>query len=199
MQGKFNDRFKQLRIWGPINMKYRKSGKTDIQLSAIGSGSTKKILVAYFSHSGNTREIANQIHTSLRGDIFEIVAVDPYPSDYDKIVEQAGKELREKYKPELKTKVKNMDSYNVVFVGYPIWWGTVPMPVASFLSEYDFSGKTIVPFCTHEGSGLGRSVEDIKELCPQPAIIDGLAVRGSGTRKAQNEVSDWLHEIGMIK
>ncbi len=180
-------------------MNYRKSGNTGIQLSAIRLISTKKILVAYFSHSGNTREIANQIHTRVSGDIFEIVAVNPYPSDYDEAVEQARKELKEEYRPELKTKVENMESYDVVFVGYPIWWGTVPRPVASFLSEYDFSGKIIIPFCTHEGSGLGRSVEDITELCPQSAILDGLAVRGSGVRKAQNEVSGWLREIRMLE
>ncbi len=180
-------------------MKYRKLEETDIQLSAIDLGSTKKILVAYFSHSGNTREIANQIHTSVNGDIFEIVAVDPYPSGYDEAVEQARKELREEYRPELKTKVENMDSYNVVFVGYPIWWGTVPRPVATFLSEYDFSGKTIIPFCTHEGSGLGRSVEDITKLCPQSTILDGLAVRGSDIKNAKNEVSERLRELGMME
>ncbi len=157
------------------------------------------ILVVYFSHSGNTRVIANQIRESVGGDIFEIVAVDPYPSDYDAVVEQARKELREEYRPKLKTKVENMESYNVVFVGYPIWWGTMPMPVATFLSEYDFSGKTIVTFCTHEGSRLGRSVEDITELCPQSTILDGLAVRGRDIKNMQNEVSDWLRKIGMIE
>ncbi|WXG42255.1 MAG: flavodoxin [Candidatus Freyarchaeum deiterrae] len=157
------------------------------------------ILVAYFSHSGNTRVIATQIHESVGGDIFEIVSVDPYPSDYDEVVEQARKELREEYRPKLKTKVENMKSYNVVFIGHPNWWGTIPMPVATFLSEYDFSGKTIVPFCTHEGSRQGRSVTDIKKLCPQSTILDGLAVRGGDVKNAQNEVSKWLRKIGMIE
>jgi flavodoxin len=162
--------------------------------------SMKKVsaLSAYFSHSGNTRVIAYQIHKSVGGDIFEIVPVDMYPSDYDEVVEQARKELNKEYRPRLKTKVENIDSYNVVFVGYPCWWGTIPMPVATFLSEYDFSGKTIVPFCTHEGSSLGRSVMDIKKLCPQSTILDGLAVRGSDVKNAQNEVSEWLREIGMM-
>ncbi len=156
-------------------------------------------LSAYFSHSGNTRIIAHQIHESVGGDIFEIVPVDPYPRDYDEVVEQARKELSKEYRPNLKTKVENMKSYNVVFVGYPIWWGTIPMPVATFLSEYDFSGKTIVPFCTHEGSGLGRSAMDIKQLCPQPTVLDGLAVRGRDIKKAQNEVTGWLRELEMQK
>ena len=157
------------------------------------------ILVAYFSHSGNTRVIANQIRGSVGGDIFEIVTVDPYPTDYDEVVEQARKELREDYRPRLKTKVETMESYKVVFVGYPNWWGTIPKPVAAFLSEYDFSGKTIAPFCTHEGSRLGRSVTDIKELRPQSTILDGLAVRGRDVKKAQNEVSEWVYRIGMKK
>jgi len=155
------------------------------------------ILVAYFSHSGNTRVIANQIRESVGGDIFEIVTVDPYPTDYDEVVEQARKELREDYRPRLKTKVENMESYKVVFVGYPNWWGTIPRPVAAFLSEYDFSGRTIAPFCTHEGSRLGRSVTDIKELRPQSTILDGLAVRGRNVKKVQNEVSEWVYRIGM--
>ena len=155
------------------------------------------ILVAYFSHSGNTRVIANQIRESVGGDIYEIVTIDPYPTDYDDVVEQARKELREDYRPKLKTKVENMESYKVVFVGYPNWWGTIPKPVAAFLSEYDFSGKTIAPFCTHEGSRLGRSVTDIKELRPQSTILDGLAVRGRNVKKVQNEVSEWVYRIGM--
>lgn len=157
----------------------------------------KKILVAYFSHSGNTRVIANQIHEKVGGDIFEIVTVNPYPTDYNALVDQAKQEQEENYRPQLKTKVENMDSYDVVFVGYPDWWGTMPMPVFTFLEEYNFSGKTIIPFCTHEGSGLGRSVEDIKKLCPQSTILNGLAIRGSDVKNAQSDVSKWLHEIGM--
>ena len=110
---------------------------------------TKKILVAYFSHSGNTREIANQIHKSVGGDIFEIQVVKPYPHDYDAVVQQARQELDSGYKPVLKTKIENIKSYDLVFIGYPNWCSTVPAPVRTFLSEYDFSGKTIVPFCTH--------------------------------------------------
>jgi flavodoxin len=176
-----------------------KGGKNELREPKSESGITsgtegKKILIAYFSHSGNTRVIANQIHESVGGDIFEIVTVNRYPGDYDEVVEQARKELREEYTPELKTKVENMESYNVVFVGYPNWWGTMPRPIATFLSAYDFSGKTIAPFCTHEGSGLGRSATDIKELCPQSTILDGLAVRGRDVKKAQKEVSEWLRK-----
>lgn len=157
------------------------------------------ILVAYFSHSGNTREIANQIHGRIGGDLFEIVTVNPYPSEYGAVVDQARKEQADDYRPELATKVENMESYDVVFVGYPNWFETMPMAVFSFLEEYDLSGKTIVPFCTHEGSRLGRSVEDIKRLCPQSTILDGLAIRGGDVKNAQNEVYEWLHELGMIE
>jgi len=114
-------------------------------------------------------------------------------------VEQARKELREQCRPKLKTKVENMELYNVIFVGYPNWCDTIPMPVATFLSEYDFSGKTVVPFCTNEGSGLGRSVTDIAKLCPQSTILGGLAVRGGHVKNAQNEVSEWLRELGIIE
>jgi flavodoxin len=157
------------------------------------------ILVAYFSHSGNTREIANQIHKSVGGDIFEIQSVKKYPDDYDAVVEQAKQELDSGFKPELKTKVKNIKSYDLVFIGYPVWWGTFPAPVKTFLSEYDFSGKTIAPFCTHEGSSLGRSVTDISKLCPKSALLNGAAIRGSVVKTAQNKVSEWLREIKITK
>ena len=123
----------------------------------------QKILVTYFSHSGNTWEIANQIHINVSGNIFEIQSVKPYPFDYDAVVEQAKQELRSDHKTALKTKIENLKSYDLIFIGFPIWWGTIPAPVKTFLSEYDFSGKTIIPFCTHEGSALGRSVEDISK------------------------------------
>jgi flavodoxin len=91
-----------------------------------------------------------------------------------------------------------MESYSVVFIGSPIWWGTMPMPVATFLSEYDFSGKTIAPFCTHGGSSSGRSIDDIRKLCPQSTILGGLAVYGTEAKNAQNKISSWLRELGMI-
>lgn len=157
----------------------------------------KKILIAYFSHSGNTSEIANQIHKSIESNIFEIQSVSPYPSEYNEVVEQAKQELQSGYFPELKTEVEGMESYEVVFIGYPNWWGTIPRPIAAFLSKYDFSGKIIVPFCTHGGSGLARSVTDITKLCPQSTILEGLAVLSRDVKNAQNEISNWLLELGI--
>jgi flavodoxin len=160
-------------------------------------GITKKILVAYFSHSGNTREIANQIHKKVGGDIFEVQAVKPYPNDYDAVVKQARQELESGYKPALKTKIENIKSYDLVFIGYPNWCSTVPAPVRTLLSESDLSGKTIVPFCTHEGSGLGQSAMDISKLCPNSTVLEGVAIRGGSAKTAQHEVSEWLRELGM--
>lgn len=159
----------------------------------------KKILVAYFSYSGNTREIANQIHKSAGGNIFEIQSVKPYPDDYDAVVQQARRELDSGYKSALKTKIENIKSYDLVFIGYPVWWGTFPAPVKTFLSEYDFSGKTIIPFCTHEGSGLGRSAADISKLCPESSLLEGIAFRGRDVKTAQSKVSQWLQKIIITK
>ena len=169
------------------------------EVKSMPNTGTKKILVAYFSHSGNTRVIANDIHDIAGGDIFEIKAVQTYPEDYDAVVEKAKQELHSGYKPALKTKVENIGQYDVVFIGYPNWWGTFPAPVKTFLSEYDLSGKTIAPFCTNEGSGLGRSVEDLSKLCPKATLLDGLALRGSTVKTAQNNVSVWLRKIKITK
>jgi flavodoxin len=160
---------------------------------------TKKTLVAYFSYSGNTREIANQIHKNAGGDIFEIQSVKPYPDNYDAVVQQARQELKSGHKPALKTKVENIKPYDLVFIGYPNWCGTIPAPVRVFLSEYDFLGKTIIPFCTHEGSGLGRSTMDISKLCQKSALLEGVAIRGMDVKTAQNKVSEWLRKIKITK
>ncbi len=160
---------------------------------------SNNFLVAYFSHSGNTRVVAQQIHEKVGGDIFEIISVNLYPRDYNECVNQAKKELRENYKPILKTKIDDMKPYDMVFLGYPNWWGTIPMPVVTFLSEHDLSNKTIAPFCTNEGSQLGRSVEDIKKLCPKSTVVRGLSLRGSGVKNAQNDVSKWLRELDTNK
>lgn len=158
-----------------------------------------KILITYYSRNGNTREIANQIHRSVGGDIFEIQVVEPYPEDYEEVKKIAMHEQASDLKPALKTKVEKIGSYDVIFVGTPIWWGTIAAPVKSFLLQYDLSGKTIVPFITHQGSGLGRSVADISKLCPKSTLLDGIAIWGRNVKTAQNEVSEWLKNIKIKK
>jgi flavodoxin len=159
----------------------------------------KKLLIAYFSHSGNTRTIAEMIQKQSGGEIFEIKAVKIYPEDYDTVVEEAKKELKSGFKPELRTKIVDMSQYEPVFIGYPNWWGTFPAPVKTFLLEHDLTGKTIIPFCTHEGSGLGRSTADISKMCPKSKVADGIAIWGSEVSTTKNKVSEWLSKIKIIK
>ena len=130
--------------------------------------SFKKILVVYFSHSGNTREIARQVQEATGADVFEIVPVDPYPTDYDAVVDQAKHELRTEYRPILKSNGPDLKAFDAIFVGSPNWWSTIAPPVMTWLSAHDLSGKTIVPFITHEGSRQAKSVQDVKRLriCP---------------------------------
>jgi flavodoxin len=162
-------------------------------------GQEKKILVADFSWSGNTRTIAEQIQKTTGNDLFEIKTATPYTTDYDAVVDQAQLEQRNNARPALAARVSDMDSYDTIFIGYPNWWGTLPMALFTFLESYDFSGKTIIPFCTHEGSGLGRSVGDIKKLCPQSTVRDGLAIRGGSVKSAGNNVTAWLRGLGIIR
>lgn len=163
------------------------------------TSSGRKSLVAFFSWSGNTRTIANQIHDIAGGDLFEISSVDAYPSDYDECVKRARQELDKGYRPRLKSEVDDLESYDVIFIGYPNWWGTIPMPIVTFLAKCDSQGRTIVPFCTHGGGRLGRSVADIARLCPHSKMLDALAVSGGNAGHARSQVSDWLHRIGMMK
>lgn len=155
------------------------------------------VLVVYFSYSGNTREVARTIHSRVGGQLLEIQTVSPYPRGYDAVVKQAKQEQETGARPRLKPQVVDVAASRIVFLGYPNWWGTMPMPVATFLSEHDFSGKTIAPFCTHEGSRLGRSVADIRKLCPGATVLEGLAIRGRDAGKAQDDVMEWLRGIQM--
>ena len=129
--------------------------------------------------------------------MFEIKTVKSYPEDYTETTNVAQEELRKNSRPELTEIVDNMDSYDVIYIGYPNWYGTMPMAVFTFLESYDFSGKTIIPYCTHEGSGLGQSVRDIKKLCPNSRVLDGLAIKGGSVNRNQNDVSAWLHKLGI--
>lgn len=159
----------------------------------------KKILVAYFSHTGNTREVANQIKSLTGGDVYEIQTTNPYTEPYRELTERAKKEISAAYKPELKDKLKSIEAYDVIFVGSPCWWGTYAPPVATFLSSYSFSGKTIVPFMTHEGSRMGHTVADIKKLCPKAEVLEGLPVRGSMAKSSKKDVEAWLRSLKLIK
>ncbi len=157
-----------------------------------------KILIAYFSHSGNTRIIAEDIHKNLGGDLFEIATVAAYPQDYNVVVDVARREQTANTRPALAANVENPASYDVVLLGFPNWWGTMPMAVFNFLEQSDFSGKRILPFCTHEGSGMGRSESDIKRLCPGATVVKGFAVRGSHVHAARVEVANWLRKAGLL-
>jgi flavodoxin len=169
------------------------------ELHAADSAKKGKVLIAYFSMSGNTRVLANQIKDMTGGELFEIVTVQTYPSDYNALVNLAKKEQAAGYLPELKSKVNKMNSYDVVFIGYPNWWGTMPMPVFNFLKSYDFKGKTIIPFCTNEGSGMGSSENDIRKICPSAVVKNGLPIRGGKVKSAQNDVRSWLRASGYVK
>ena len=135
-----------------------------------------------------SRTVANHIHDLIGGDIVEVEMVVPYPG-----------ELESDYRPELKTKVENMDEYDTLIVGTPIWGGHLTSAMKSFLAGYDLSGKYIAPFCTHGGSGTAQSVSDIRSVCPNSTILGSLAVYGSQAENSRGDVEKWLEQIGILK
>ncbi len=171
-----------------------------------------KSLSAYFSRKGNnylggsivnlpignTEVIARKIQGLTASDLFQIQTVKPYPEDYTEATRVAQDELSGNARPELTETVAEMDSYEVIYLGYPNWWGTMPMAVFTFLDSYDFSGKTIVPYCTHEGSGLGSSERDIKKLCPTANVLSGLAIKGESVGRADKDLANWLKRLDLL-
>lgn len=157
----------------------------------------RNILIAYFSHSGNTRHMAEQIHERIGGDILKIETVTPYPEDYDSVVEVAKKEQGMNHRPVLATRLPGIESYDAVFIGYPNWWGTMPMAMFTFFEGNDFKGKTLIPFSTHEGSQFGQSISDMKRLNPQANILDGLAIRGRSVKdeSTRKDIHEWLTRL----
>lgn len=158
-----------------------------------------KILIIYYSRSGNTRDMAQIIHKRLGGDMVELKTVNPYPEAYRATTEQARRELDSGYLPPLATRIDNIASYDTIVIGSPNWWGTQAMPVRTFLSENNLAGKTVTQFITHEGSGLGRSMDDLRRFCPNATILEGLAVRGSNAASSQRDVDAWLRKIGLMR
>jgi flavodoxin len=169
---------------------------------------SNKILIAYYSRKGqnyvsgdivnlpvgNTEVVAKKIQAIKGGDLFHIDTIKPYPVDYMQTTEVAKVELRQNARPELNNSVKNMEDYDTIYLGYPNWWGTFPMAVSTFLESYDFSGKTIIPFCTHEGSGMGGE-RDIKRLCSLATVKKGIAIRGNDVQSSQESLKQWLFEL----
>lgn len=160
---------------------------------------SSKILIAYYSHSGNTKAMAKQIQEATKGKVFEIVPEKPYTEEYRALIEQAKKEINDGYKPALKNKIDSIAGYDVIFLGTPNWWSTMAPPVATFLSSYDFSGKTIIPFITHEGTGLGKYVGDLKKLAPKANVVGAKAIRGKSVTKSGDEITAWLRQINAIQ
>ena len=172
-----------------------------------------KILVAYFSRvgneygvgnitKGNTAIVAEMIAQKTGADLFEIKTVKNYPADYDECTKIASREKSEKARPALSTSV-DLAQYDTIFIGAPIWWGDLPMAVYTFLESYNFSGKTIIPFVTHGGSGLSGVDRKISATCSNSKVLSGFAISGSVAQnnraKTNTEVGNWLKKIGMIQ
>lgn len=171
-------------------------------VSGVGTQNTSadangKILIAYFSWGGNTRGVAEEIQRQTGADLFEITMVNPYSTDYNTVLDEAQRDQNAQARPELATHVKNMDDYDIIMIGYPNWWASIPMPVASFLEEYDFSGKTILPFCSHGGGRFGQSLTAIAKLAPNAAMGEALSIHYSGGSELSDDVSDWLSSNGI--
>lgn len=172
-----------------------------------------KILIAYYSRRGqnyldgaivdlkrgNTEIVAEKIAHILGGDLFRIDTVEPYPKAYEDTTRQAQKELSTNARPKLVANVPDLGQYDTVCLGYPNWWGTMPMANFTFLESGDFSGKTILPFCTHEGSGMGHSESDISSLCPKAKLIAGIAVAGNRAATCDAALLAHFKKLVLIK
>ena len=199
------------------------SDGSNTESSGNNSTSGSNILVAYFSRVGNTvwedgvdavtsaslnvvngeyagnaQIIAQMAQEVTGGDLFLIQTENTYPSDYRKTTDVAADEQNNNARPALSSHVENMEQYDTIVLIYPNWWGTLPQALFTFLEEYDFSGKTILPLCTHGGSRMGSSERDIASLCPDANLLEGLAVSGSSAASAQSDVEKWVTDSGII-
>ncbi len=193
----------------------KQSDESTVAIPAETEASTdsdgKNILVAYFSRAdenynvgtiekGNTQIIAEYIASEVDADSFHIETVTPYPADYNDCCDVAKKELADKARPEIKGGVENMEQYDIVFLGYPIWWGDMPMAVYTFMDSYDFSDKVVIPFNTHEGSGESGTYSAIGSYLPNAQVLDGMAIQGKTAQEfsydTQQSVRDWLDGLG---
>jgi flavodoxin len=173
----------------------------------------KKILIVYLSRTKNTRAIAEIIHRKLDSDTLVALELEqPYPENYQATVAQVARENETGYLPPLKTKIHSISSYDVIFIGFPTWGMQLPPPMKSFLHQYNLAEKTVIPFNTNGGYGIGSSFDTVKELCPDSKILEGFTMRGGSERDgkllvitgdnavtAEAAVQKWLQQIGLLK
>lgn len=172
---------------------------------------SEKILIVYLSRTKNTKAVAEMIHKEVGGKLVELELENAYPENYRAIVAQVAQENETGFLPPLKTKIENPDQYEVVFIGFPTWGMQLPPPMKSFLKEYDLTGKTVIPFNTNGGYGIGSSFDTVKELCPNSEILEGFSTRGGLERdgilfvmegekevEVRKEVTKWLEKIKIL-
>ena len=171
-----------------------------------------KTLIAFFSRAdenyfggsmkyievGNTEVAAKKIQGKMDADLFKIEMKTPYAKDYQTCIEEAKAHKKSDARPELTSLPKSIDGYDTIILAYPNYWGTMPMAVFTFLEAFDFAGKTILPLCTNEGSGMGSSERDIKKLCPGAVIKDGLPLNGSSVGRSDAQIESWLKANGLL-
>ena len=172
-------------------------GFTARRARAQKPSSNARVLVAYFTRTGNTRVIAGQVRRALGADLFEIMPVDPYPEDYEETVSQAERERKAGYEPPLMATVPDLAAYDVVFLGFPIWGMTAPAVIRSFLARHDLSGKTLVPFITHGGYGLGQSLSVVAKHAPEARILKAFSMKADQERQTLSQVTRWLDGVSV--
>ena len=160
-------------------------------------GEGSQALVVYFSWSGNTENVANSIAAQTGADMFRIVPAEPYVDDYNTLLDIASEEKQNGARPEIADSIEDLGQYDVIYAGFPNWWGDMPMILYSFFDSYDLSGKTVAPFCTSGGSGLSDTVNSIKALEPEAEVLEGLHISGSAASDPDSAVGEWLDRLGL--
>ena len=161
--------------------------------------SESKMLIVFYSHTGNAKFVSEHIQALTGADVFELTLVDPYPEDVNATIERANKERESGVLPSLVGKIENFADYDIIFLGSPNWFGTLSLPVMSFLNSYDLSGKTIVPFITFGGGGLMNTIIDLKALVPNATILEEFSASRDDVKNSQAEITQWLERIGLRK
>lgn len=159
----------------------------------------QKSLVVYFSWSGNTESVAQEIAAQTGADVFKIEPQEPYTDDYDELLDIAQEEQRNSARPAIAGSIEDLDSYEVIYLGFPNWWGDMPMILYTFLEEYDLSGKTVAPFVTSGGSGFSNTVSAMKSLESEADFLDGLSLGSSAAAEPADSVGSWLEDIGLAE